>query len=164
MSEVDVKQAIQKVVKTIDEYDEFLANSHEYQTRYALIDPILRSLGWDLSNIEQVEVEYETDWGRVDYALLKSSDGPPSVIVEAKSLWKSLGSASVQRQVLSYSEGTKQGCAVLTNGDVWMIYDLKRRGRFQNKLIFEIELTEEPVASSARTLNQLLRRNLHWKK
>ncbi|MYC37692.1 MAG: hypothetical protein F4X66_12405 [Chloroflexi bacterium] len=164
MSEADVKQAIQKVVKTIDEYDEFLTNSHEYQTRYALIDPVLRSLGWDLSSVEEVEVEYETEWGRVDYALLKSSDGPPSVIVEAKSLWKPLDSATVQRQILSYAEGTKQGYAILTNGDVWMIYDLKKRGRFQNKLIVEIELTEEPVASSAKTLNQLLRRNLHWKK
>lgn len=164
MSEADVKLAITKISETIDVDREFFHDSHEYQTRYALIDPILVSLGWNPSDISQVEVEYETEWGRVDYALLKSSDGPPSIIIEAKALGISLNTASVQRQILSYAEGTKQGYAILTDGEIWLIYDLKKRGRFQNKLIAEIDLTEDSVASSAKTFNQLLRRNLHWKK
>ena len=40
-----------------------------------------------------------------------------------------------QRQVLSYSEGRRKGFAVLTDGDIWRIYNLSKRGGFQSKLI-----------------------------
>ena len=162
MSEADVRRAVQKVAETIDEVEDFLESAHEYQTRYSLIDPVLRSLGWDTADVRQVEVEYMTEWGRVDYALLQSEDGPPCIIVEAKSLGKSLETATVQRQLFAYAEATKKGYAILTNGNLWMIYDLSKRGRFQNKLIEEVELADGSDAANAKKLNQLLRRNLHW--
>ena len=35
---------------------------HEAQTRYWLIDPMLRALGWDLSDAEQVCPEFYYDY------------------------------------------------------------------------------------------------------
>ena len=84
MSQKEVQNAIEQSEEVIDEAGEFISGCHEYQTRYALVDPILTSLGWDISDVNQVEVEYETDWGRVDYALLKNPDGELAIAVEAK--------------------------------------------------------------------------------
>ena len=74
------------------------ANLSEVSTRYTVIDPVLRSLGWDLSDPSCCRVEHRirepvrnrqgrvTRRGlRVDYALL-GPDGHPVVLVEAKRL------------------------------------------------------------------------------
>ena len=52
---------------------------------------------------------------------------------------------------------------VLTDGETWQIYDLGKRGRFQNKIVEHLSIGESSAASIAKTLNQALRRNLHWK-
>ena len=51
-------------------------------------------------------------------------------------------SESDQRQVLSYSEGRRKGFAVLTDGDIWRIYNLSKRGGFQSKLVVEFSIVE----------------------
>ena len=109
MSQKEVQNAIEQSEEVIDEAGEFISGCHEYQTRYALVDPILTSLRWDISDVNQVEVEYDTDWGRVDYALLKNPDGELAIAVEAKALWTNLAATSIQRQILSYAEGRKKG-------------------------------------------------------
>ena len=163
MSQKDVQDAIEQIEEVIEEAGEFISECHEYQTRYALIDPILTSLGWDISDVNQVEVEYQTDWGPVDYVLLESPDGEPAIAVEAKPLWKNLEATAIQRQVLSYAEGRRKGYLVLTNGETWQIYDLGKKGRFQTKLVEHVCIGESSATTIAKTLNQTLRRNLHWK-
>ena len=163
MTQKDVQNAIEQIEEVIEEAGEFISNCHEYQTRYALIDPILSSLGWNISDVNQVEVEYRTDWGPVDYALLESPDGKPAIAVEAKALWKNLEATAIQRQILSYAEGIKKGYLVLTDGATWRIYDLGKRGKFQNKMVEEVCIGESSATSIARKLNQTLRRTLHWK-
>ena len=66
-----------------------VANS-EMSTRYTVIDPVLRSLGWDLSDPSQCVVEKiagqkrgRDPYPRVDYALL-GRDGMVAALVEAK--------------------------------------------------------------------------------
>ena len=162
MTQKDVQNAIEQIEEVIEEAGEFISNCHEYQTRYALIDPILSSLGWNISDVNQVEVEYGTDWGPVDYALLESPDGKPAIAVEAKALWKNLEATAIQRQILSYAEAIKKGYLVLTDGATWRIYDLGKRGKFQNKLVEEVCIGESSATSIARKLNQTLRRTLHW--
>ena len=56
-------------------------------TRAALIDPLLRELGWDTENPALVMPEYRLGRGYADYALLK--DGKPVMMVEAKKLGNS---------------------------------------------------------------------------
>ena len=163
MSQKDVQDTVEYIKGVIDEVGDFISGCHEYQTRYALVDPILTSLGWDISDVNQVEVEYETDWGRVDYALLESPDGEPAIAVEAKALWTNLETTAIQRQILSYAEGKRKGYLVLTDGATWQIYNLGKRGRFQNKLVEQVCIGESSAASIAKTLNQTMRRNLHWK-
>ena len=59
----------------MDNYGEELLNTNEEATRYALIDPILRSLGWDLNDPDQVRVECLQEFGgKPDYTLLKDDE------------------------------------------------------------------------------------------
>ena len=91
------------------------ANFSEASTRYTVIDPVLRSLGWDLSDPYCCCVEYQTkepvrdDQGdivepgrRVDYALI-GPGGYPVVLVEAKRLELSFRPSSFTAGV-SYRE------------------------------------------------------------
>ncbi|MEM3014721.1 MAG: hypothetical protein QXS08_01825 [Nitrososphaerota archaeon] len=47
---------------------------NEVLTRYALIDPFLRLLGWDTEDPEQIRPEFSTQAGRPDYALLHGGE------------------------------------------------------------------------------------------
>ena len=94
-------------------------SASETLTRYALIDPLLRELGWDTADPAAVIPEYTSPSGRADYALM--SAGKPAIMVEAKKLGTPLRD-NVLTQVLNYctSEGTEY-CAV-TDGARWDIY------------------------------------------
>ena len=59
-------------------------SQNEMLTRYVLIDPLLRELGWNTEDPEQVLPEYNSGSGYADYALL--SDGKPIILIEAKRL------------------------------------------------------------------------------
>ena len=50
-----VKSAVEKAFAVYEEwYRPYQPSLHEYQTRYALIDPILCALGWDISDPQGV--------------------------------------------------------------------------------------------------------------
>ena len=59
--------------------------SNEAITRYSLIDPVLRGMGWDTEDPSVVVPEYSSGEGRADYALFYNAD-KPAIIVEAKKL------------------------------------------------------------------------------
>ena len=85
---MSLKDTIMAVVRQVGEHGDYIVVTHEMRTRYAVIDPILKALGWDLDDPSQVRVEHEVKvlgkMRRVDYALL--SKGKPVVLVEAKKL------------------------------------------------------------------------------
>ena len=68
MSIDDVTKAVEQVKPHVMEYqprppsgetnDDAPANNWETSTRYIIIDPILRALGWDLSDPKQCVVEF----------------------------------------------------------------------------------------------------------
>lgn len=76
-------ELVETLRERIDEHGAALRQS-ETQTRYALIDPLLRELGWDTSDPSLVIPEYRTDAGAADYALLVG--GLPLMMLEAKKL------------------------------------------------------------------------------
>lgn len=95
--------------------------SSEWQTRYALIDPLLRELGWDTADPTMVVPEDGSGNGRADYLL--QADGKPCMVIEAKRLGASLRDA--QRQALDYAMDASRQARYFTatNGKEWMIYD-----------------------------------------
>lgn len=83
----EIEQVIETVRTTVDTYGERLqGHGKEYRTRYWLIDPILRVLGWDVSNPGQVWIEYDTGHGVADYAIFARNPEVPVILLEAKSI------------------------------------------------------------------------------
>ena len=114
----------------------------EIKTRYAIIDPVLSALGWDIHDPNQVGVEEEcsimddrsTGSMKADY-VLKNNKSKPVVIVEAKRLGTSLGTDSNRLQAGGYAwfKGTEM--MILTEGRHWEIYGKDDQGRITAELI-----------------------------
>jgi hypothetical protein len=90
---------------------------NEKQTRAALIDPVLISLGWDIADPQQVEHEKQITTTKdiviIDYYL--KSEFP--IIVEAKKLGGDLDDHLVQ--IADYSRRTGIKSIFLTDGVIW---------------------------------------------
>ena len=104
---------------------------NETETRSALINPLLKALGWDPADPALVSQEYSTGYGPADYALL-SLDARPVAFIEAKKLGESQ-SKKHQEQIVRYAFAKDVPYAGLTNGNHWEFYqifnpaELKRR-------------------------------------
>ena len=123
----------------------------EALTRYALIDPLLRELGWDTSDPAQVVPEYAVAGGRyhADYAL--HVDGKSEVVIEAKSLGAVLDGAFSQGINYCTREGT--GYLALTDGESWRLYEVHRQVPMPEKLVVSFSLRDGPVESALAALN-----------
>ena len=107
------------------------ANNHETSTRYMIIDPILRSLGWDLSDPKDCVVEYRVMTGSqsaVDYALLDDR-GKPIILVEAKRIDEHTEEEENWEQVYGYMRAVETArVIVVTTGQYWAIETRNERG------------------------------------
>ena len=130
-----IRDAIEKVCATLDEWGPTGGQDwHEAQTRYAIIDPILRALGWDTSDpkVCRPEWQYKGSRRRVDYALFSDTtprdfsrgDAVPVIIIECKLLWSCLWEED-GHQLQAYVDAEPrmtEGLAVLTSGKRWIMY------------------------------------------
>ena len=117
----------------------------EALTRYALIDPLLRELGWDTEDPAMVIPEYRSGSGSADYALLSNSR--PAVIVEAKKLGTPLRD-QVLAQGINYClmEGTNH--FAVTDGASWEIYHTHKPVPIDEKRIAEFNLSDPSPAQA----------------
>lgn len=115
----DFIMAANRIRYRIDMYKAKLSKN-EMLTRYALVDPLLRELGWTMDDPEDVIPEDTTKpgGGRTDYTL-----GKNVMIVEVKKLGENLVDKFTS-QVISYVKNKNGVYGVLTNGQKWKMYDV----------------------------------------
>jgi predicted type IV restriction endonuclease len=101
-----------------DLYEDTL-RTNESSTRAVLIDPVLRTLGWDTGNPFMVEVEKPIDQGRVDYALYDFNQ-EVQIIVEAKKLGTNLGNKEYFLSLVKYAFSAGVSDVFLTDGINWL--------------------------------------------
>ena len=130
---------------------------NETRTRMALIDPLLRALGWDVSDPKVIAPEYKVGGGWADYALLRA-DGRPAATVEAKKLGETL--SSHRMQMLNYANASGIEYAGLTDGNHWELYSVFERGQLDDRRKLEVSITNTPAHASALQLLLLWRPNL----
>ena len=148
-----VSEEIRSVRERIARHGEYV--NSEFRTKYVVIDPILRSLGWNTADPGQVRMEHRGDLRTKvqDYILLDRDRRTPALVLEAKqlpesavtlaryaekeeskgklSLWESeiLNELTVpqRNQLEEYVQDLdmRVGYAVLTNGADWWIYNLE---------------------------------------
>ena len=151
----DMQDLIETLQKRIRDHRNDLMAS-EALTRYALVDPLLRELGWDTGDPGQVRPEYliesssdttkkikpgsDTTKKFADYVLFKDGQKDPSVLIEAKSLsmgatsekgrWPHLRDAAIQ--AVGYCLTVNIRYAAVTDGQRWEIYDTYQSGETRN--------------------------------
>jgi hypothetical protein len=108
-----------EVQKRIKQHGAVL-RQNEMLTRYALIDPVLRALGWDTEDPEIVVPEYTTPTGRMDYVLLWNNQ--MYIALEAKALWSGL--ASARSTGFQYCWHNQIRFYLISDGDTWELYDM----------------------------------------
>ena len=135
---------VQELRGRIDTHGDALRQS-EALTRYALIDPLLRELGWDTADPAQVVPEYRSGNVSADYALL--AGGRPAMMVEAKKLGTPLRDA-VLAQGINYClmEGTKHFS--VTDGQRWEVYETHKPVPIDEKRIVSFDLKDQPAAKA----------------
>ena len=123
-------------------------SENETRTRQVLIDPLLRELGWDVSDPDQVELEYSAGTGRekADYVLM--SQGKPVAVIEAKRLGYRLDQSETM-QVLNYANSRGIAYMAVTNGDEWRMYDVFAQKPIEEQVIMEFSITRTPAHESA---------------
>ena len=141
----ELQAVIESLQSKIESYRAHLSEN-ETRTRQVLIDPLLKELGWDVSDPDQVELEYSAGGGRADYALM--SEGKPVAVIEAKRLGYKLDQNETL-QVLNYANSRGIAHMAVTNGDEWRMYDVFAQKPIEDRVIMEFSITHTPAHESA---------------
>jgi predicted type IV restriction endonuclease len=121
-------------------------------TRTIFIDPLLGSLGWDVRDPDEVELEYPTiDNKSVDYAL--KINKKVVALVEAKALNDPLDDVKSITQVVGYAANDGVEWCILTNGVKYRVYSSSQKATAPNKLLFEVSI--DPDGDSVRSIDQV---------
>ena len=143
----ELHELVQALGKRIDTHGVELSQN-EALTRYSLIDPLLRSLGWDTEDPALVRPEYRTRHGSADYALLNSNK--PVMMVEAKKLGFNLRGVLGQGITYCTAEGTPY--FTITDGQRWEIYETFKPLPAEEKRIVQFDLKDDPVDACLQAL------------
>lgn len=152
----DLQGVIENLRDMIEVHHDYLSED-ETRTRQVLIDPLLRKLGWDVSDPQAVELEYRVGPQRADYALM--SNNQPVAVIEAKRLGRDLEDNEMM-QVLNYANREGIDYMIVTDGDRWMMYDVFRRGALPDRLLMELQLSQMPTHKNALQALAMWNRNI----
>ena len=117
---------------------------NENAVRYALINPFLEALGWDITDPDDVIPEYSTSAGRPDYVLKKN--GKAVAFVGAKALYKS----EDLTQYITYCVSKNVNYFITSDGVRWEVYDTYSREELPNKRFIFWDILKDPTEEVIR--------------
>jgi len=129
-----------------------LISFDEAATKQAVILRILKVLGWDSYNIDEVYPEYSVGGKRVDYALRHNNRN--KVFIEVKKSNEDLDKHQEQLLNYSFQEGVK--LAILTNGISWWFYLPLREGNWEQRKFYTIEIYDQETEDIVRKFEEFL--------
>ena len=123
----------------------------ETRTRQVLIDPLLRVLGWDVTDPAVVELErgipkLAGGTSKADYVLL--AHPIPLAVIEAKSLGRNLDDDATE-QVLTYANREGIDWMIVSDGNVWRMHEVFKKGPLEDRLLTEFTVSEQPASHCA---------------
>ena len=119
----------------------------EDETRNAFINPLLRELGYDVSDLRVVRVQYLAGFAgatqeEVDYAIM-DGEAKPMILVEAKRLNVELDIRNAS-QLSNYFNNTDARAGILTNGIIYEVYlDKVRENVMDGEPFFRLDLRRD---------------------
>lgn len=150
-------EALTPIVEKIKKFRS-LYEQNEMAVRDHIVNPILRSLGWNPENPEEVQPNVPTEEGVPDYSLIMN--GKKILFVEAKKLGIDIEQREAIRQLAKYSfsEGTKYG--VLTNGAVWILIRSFEEGTtLIERIVWKADLENEELLAVSRKIKTISKIN-----
>lgn len=154
----NLNEVLAPIVEKIKKF-RYLYEQNEQAVRDQIVNPILRNLGWNPENPEEVQPNVSTEEGVPDYSLIKN--GKKIVFVEAKKLSVDIEQKEVIRQLAKYSfsEGTKYG--VLTNGAVWVLIRSFEEGTtLTERIVWKTDLENEELPAVLRRITTISKTNI----
>ena len=155
----DPLKAIEKCKKEIAKRKEDY-RSNERHVRNRLINPVLRSLGWDVESSDVI-AEEGTRVGHPDYQLVHRGF---RILIEAKPLNKlntgKKNRTDAKKQLMDYLLGLRAPYGVLTNGEEWMLFSsLEKNHRRSEDPIWHVNISND-VNGACTKLTNLSKKNL----
>ena len=147
----DLKKRVEELQSQLKKHRR--SSLKELPTRTIFIDPLLVSLGWDVRDPDEVELEFPTIDGKaVDYALRINKK--IVALVEAKALNDPLDDVKSITQVVGYAANDGIEWCVLTNGIKYKVYSSSQRATAPDKLLFEVSI--DPESDPDRSVEQIV--------
>ena len=146
---------IRTVRERMQQHNQALRQS-EALTRYALIDPVLRALGWNTEDPALVVPEYRAAGGFADYALMGPSR--PVSLLEAKKLGENLTSGI--GQALNYCNEQGINYMLVSDGNAWVMYEVFRQAPIEERRMVSISIKDDSIHQAALKLLLLWHTNL----
>ena len=143
-----VRTALNKARKQLEKSETSTEKLGEENTKMSAINPILRALGWDVEDWEEVSLEYKprTGGNPVDYALRWNNT--PQLFVEAKGYGENLDDIKWVEQCISYTNAAGVRWIVLTDGMSWKLYDTSLYSSpAKDKLFMETTIKDSDATS-----------------
>lgn len=148
-----LKETVEMVVERMRKY-RALYEQNEMAVRDQLVNPILRSLGWDPENPEEVQPNISMEEGFPDYSLIKN--GRNVLFIEAKKLSVDIEEREVIRQLARYCFGEGMMYGVLTNGAIWILFRAFQEGTtIAERIVWKTDVESDELTASVRRLTTI---------
>ncbi|MYB01875.1 hypothetical protein F4X90_19680, partial [Candidatus Poribacteria bacterium] len=146
---------LRNTIAHILEHKQHLADVNEATIQQYVILPILRTLGWNDTNLASMEIipEYQVENRRADYALHIKQDQNPVVLIECKRWDQPIGKN--EEQICFYAYSGNVPLAIITNGKLWRFYLSWWKASSLSERIFcetNIENREEAISNLEKYL------------
>lgn len=154
----DLKEIIKLVTDRIKKY-RTLYERNEMAIRSQIIDSVLRGLGWDIENPEEVQPDVSTEEGFPDYSLFK--EGKKVLFIEAKKLSIDIEQREVIRQLAKYCFGEGMKYGALTNGAIWILFRAFQEGTtMAERTVWKTDIENDEITAIVRKLNTISKDNI----
>lgn len=150
---ISCKIKMKKLLSEIIEKLRYGDYRNESEISRGVVLRILSNLGWDTFDTNIVMSEYSVGNGRVDFALALGRQYTPCIFIEVKQPGK-MDNADEQLFRYAYSVGVQ--FAVLTDGKTWNFYLPSGQGRYEDRRIYKLDITERTIEESIEKLQRYL--------
>ena len=109
---------------------------------HAVVTPLLKCLGWNISNTNGIKFRYIVGKDKVDYALMVNSK--PRVFIEVKRSGLQFN-VDEKKQLLNYADYQGVEQAILTNGLSWEFYLPLHKGSWEERKFYSIDISQQDL-------------------
>ncbi|MCP8309534.1 MAG: type I restriction enzyme HsdR N-terminal domain-containing protein [archaeon] len=153
-----LKEVLEVVIDRIKKFRS-LYEQNEMAVRDQIVNPILRSLGWNPENPEEVQPNVSTEEGVPDYSLIRN--GNKILFIEVKKLSMDIERGEVIRQLAKYCFGEGMKYGVLTNGAIWILFRaFQERTTMAERIVWKADIESDEITATMRKLNTVSKENI----